>query len=86
MVARCVYSAERRPLPVYVVLYCLGRLHGVCTVLNAAPALPDLDPEILENTDILVLNQTEAEIISGISGKRDLTKSLFKKNSSHCRN
>ena len=46
----------------------------MCTVLNAAPALPDLDPEILENTDILVLNQTEAEIISGISGK-----SLFKK-------
>jgi len=51
----------------------LGRLHGVCTVLNAAPALPDLDPEILENTDILVLNQTEAEIISGISGSWPVT-------------
>jgi len=51
----------------------LGRLHGVCTVLNSAPALPDLDPEILENTDILVLNQTEAEIISGISGSWPVT-------------
>jgi len=51
----------------------LGRLHGVSTVLNAAPALPDLDPEILENTDILVLNQTEAEIISGISGSWPVT-------------
>ena len=46
-----------------------GRKHGVRTVLNAAPARDDLDPEILENTDILVVNQTEAEIISGISGQ-----------------
>ena len=46
----------------------LGQKHGVRTVLNAAPARADLAPEILKNTDILVLNQTEAEIISGITG------------------
>ena len=52
----------------------LGQKHGVTTVLNAAPARADLAPEILENTDILVLNQTEAEIISGITGTGCPTK------------
>lgn len=45
-----------------------GRKHGLTTILNAAPATANLDPEILENTDILVVNETEAEIISGITG------------------
>ncbi|XP_023326573.1 ribokinase isoform X3 [Eurytemora carolleeae] len=56
----------------------LGQKHGVRTVLNAAPARADLAPEILENTDILVLNQTEAEIISGITGKWQVTTAKLK--------
>jgi len=46
----------------------LGRKHGLTTILNAAPATANLDPEVLENTDILVVNETEAAIISGITG------------------
>jgi len=46
----------------------LGRKHGLTTILNAAPASPDLHQEILENSDILIVNETEAEIISGITG------------------
>jgi len=56
----------------------IGRRHGVLTVLNAAPARPDLDPEILRNTDILLLNQTEAEIISGIKGEWQVTTKKLK--------
>ena len=46
----------------------LGRKHGLTTILNAAPASPNLHQEILENSDILIVNETEAEIISGITG------------------
>ena len=43
-----------------------GRSHGAKTILNAAPAKSDLDPEILNNTDILCVNETEAEILTGL--------------------
>lgn len=46
----------------------LGRKYGLITILNAAPATPNLDPEVLVNTDILIVNETEAAIISGITG------------------
>jgi ribokinase len=42
-----------------------GREYGATTILNAAPANKDLDPEILALTDILCVNETEAEITSG---------------------
>eukprot|EP00088_Acartia_fossae_P016943 TRINITY_DN19559_c0_g1_i1.p1 TRINITY_DN19559_c0_g1~~TRINITY_DN19559_c0_g1_i1.p1 ORF type:complete len:310 (-),score=48.89 TRINITY_DN19559_c0_g1_i1:229-1158(-) len=51
----------------------LGRKHGLITILNAAPAVSNLDKELLENTDILILNETEAEIISGVTGDYRIT-------------
>ena len=42
-----------------------GRSHGVRTILNAAPGRADLDQEILSNVDILVVNETEAELLTG---------------------
>jgi len=56
----------------------LGKEKGLTTVLNAAPARADLEPEILENTDILIVNQTEAEIISGLQGDWKVTTSKLK--------
>ena len=44
-----------------------GRKHGVTTILNAAPGRADLDQEILQNVDILVVNETEAEMLAGCS-------------------
>ena len=44
----------------------LGRKYGVTTVLNAAPARASLPKELLENIDILIVNETEAEILSGL--------------------
>jgi ribokinase len=44
----------------------LGRSIGARTVLNAAPApAAGLEPAILEATDVLVVNETEAEVLAG---------------------
>lgn len=44
----------------------LGRKHGVTTVLNAAPGRAKLPAELLENVDILIVNETEAELLAGL--------------------
>ena len=46
--------------------FTLGRKHGVTTVLNAAPARESLPAKLLENIDVLIVNETEAEILSGL--------------------
>lgn len=43
----------------------LAKKHGVRTMTNAAPARADLDQRIYEYTDILCVNETEAQIILG---------------------
>jgi len=42
-----------------------ARAAGVTTVLNAAPARADVPEALLAATDILCVNQTEAEVMSG---------------------
>jgi len=42
-----------------------ARTSGVTTVLNAAPARSDVPEALLAATDILCVNQTEAEVMSG---------------------
>ena len=49
----------------------LGRKYGAKTILNAAPARADYGRDILENVDILVVNETEAELLASTS---DLNK------------
>ena len=44
-----------------------SRAAGVTTVLNAAPARADVPEALLAATDILCVNQTEAEVMSGKS-------------------
>ena len=43
-----------------------GRRHGVRTLLNPAPALPDLDPERVRHASFLVPNETELAILTGL--------------------
>nr|XP_014354046.1 PREDICTED: ribokinase [Latimeria chalumnae] len=38
----------------------------VKTVFNPAPALPDLDPEFYQYSDVFCCNESEAEILTGI--------------------
>ena len=55
-----------------------GRRHGVTTILNAAPGRADLDEEILKNVDILVVNETEAELLAGSSDLKNCGEILRK--------
>ena len=43
----------------------MAKKHGVKTMTNAAPASSDLNPLIFELTDILCVNETEAQLILG---------------------
>lgn len=45
----------------------LGKKHKVCTVLNAAPGVGGLGQEFFDATDILCVNESEAELIIGNS-------------------
>ena len=63
--ATAVVSGLEMPLEAVKTALRAGREHGATTILNAAPAVKDLDPEILALTDILCVNETEAEITSG---------------------
>ena len=54
---------------------------GVRTVVNAAPASKNINPEILSNTDILCVNEGEAELITG-SGSLEKAIEILLKNCS----
>jgi ribokinase len=43
-----------------------GKRHGVKTLLNPAPAIPDLDIEQIRDATFLVPNETELAILSGL--------------------
>ena len=44
----------------------LAKQHGVKTILNPAPALENISADLLAKTDVLIPNETETEIITGI--------------------
>jgi ribokinase len=45
----------------------LARRHGVTTIVNPAPARPELDRELYELSDVFCPNESEAEMLSGES-------------------
>jgi len=47
----------------------LARQNGILTILNPAPAVPDLDTAIYKFCDIICPNETEAEVLTGQSVK-----------------
>ncbi|KAK7070441.1 hypothetical protein SK128_007711 [Halocaridina rubra] len=47
----------------------LARKYKVLTLMNAAPANADLDPEIIKSSDIFCVNENEAEVLTGIEVK-----------------
>lgn len=51
----------------------IAKKHNVKTILNPAPALSKLPKELLMLTDIIVPNETETEIITGILPTDDKT-------------
>ncbi|GJF62844.1 ribokinase [Staphylococcus argenteus] len=53
------------PIPAIIAAFEIAKAHGVTTVLNPAPAKP-LPDKLLSLIDIIVPNETEAELLSGI--------------------
>ncbi|HDC5539541.1 TPA: ribokinase, partial [Staphylococcus aureus] len=53
------------PIPAIISTFEIAKAHGVTTVLNPAPAKA-LPNELLSLIDIIVPNETEAELLSGI--------------------
>ncbi|MBN3299067.1 RBSK Ribokinase, partial [Amia calva] len=40
---------------------------GVKTIFNPAPAIPDLDPDFYPNSDVFCCNETEAQLLTGLT-------------------
>lgn len=55
------------PLEVTLKAFEIAKQNGVFTILNPAPAKQDIPTELLELTDLIIPNETEAEIITGIA-------------------
>ena len=54
------------PQEVTLAAFKLARQQNVITILNPAPAT-ELLPELLEYTDIIIPNETESSLLTGIS-------------------
>ncbi len=65
-------------IPIDVVEYAFGKAKqkGMLTVLNPAPAVKDLPPDLLKNADIIVPNETETEILTGVIPTGDVELAL----------
>ncbi len=58
------------PVPLVLAAARAARATGARVVLNAAPARP-LPPELAEAVDVLVVNQGEAQVVSGVAADLD---------------
>ncbi len=54
------------PLETVYAAIAFGKRHGVRTVLNPAPATPELDPERVRDVSFFIPNETELAILTGM--------------------
>ena len=54
------------PLETVYAAIAFGKKHGIKTVLNPAPATPELDPEKVRDVSFFVPNETELAILTGL--------------------
>lgn len=55
------------PLEVIVAAFKIAKANNVQTILDPAPAVYDLIPELTHVTDIILPNETEAQLLTGIT-------------------
>jgi ribokinase len=69
VIARADVLVCQQEIPVETVVAAAraARAGGTRTVLNAAPAR-ELPPELLQNVDLLVVNEVEAQAVTGVEG------------------
>eukprot|EP00794_Sanderia_malayensis_P020308 gene20308-22300_t len=65
----------------------MAKSNGVTTIFNPAPAIEKLSKEFLENSDIVICNETEAEVLTGlsISNETDRNKAIASLLASGCK-
>ena len=76
--AAVVVAQLEVPMPVIQRAFELAREAGAITVLNAAPALA-VPPALLALTDWLVVNETEAMLMSGAPDERSAAQQLLER-------
>ena len=59
------------PLEVITAAFKIAKANNVQTILNPAPAVYDLTPELMRVTDIILPNETEAQLLTGIAVEND---------------
>ncbi|MBB1062542.1 ribokinase [Limosilactobacillus fastidiosus] len=64
--AKFIVAQLETPQEVTLAAFKLAKQQGVITILNPAPA-NELIPELLDYTDVIVPNETESELLSGIA-------------------
>ena len=75
--ARLIVAQLETPMAATRTAFDLARRAGVTTLLNAAPANAALDHQLLALTDILCVNQSEGEALSGQSLPEAIGTSLL---------
>lgn len=61
------------PLEVITEAFKIAKAHQVQTVLNPAPAVYDITPTLASLTDIILPNETEAHLLTGLSVSNETT-------------
>lgn len=59
------------PLAVITAAFKMAKAHNVQTVLNPAPAVYEVTPTLARLTDIILPNETEAQLLTGITVEND---------------
>ena len=59
------------PLETVYAAIAFGKRHGVRTVLNPAPATPELDPEKVRDVSFFIPNETELAILTGMPAETE---------------
>jgi len=67
------------PLETVYATIAFGKRHGVKTVLNPAPATPELDPERVRDVSFFIPNETELAILTGmpVGTEEEIGKAAF---------
>lgn len=72
----CIIAQFETPMDVIEEAFKIARQHQVMTILNPAPATKGVPSHLLELTDVIIPNETETTILTGVSlnDENDLSK------------
>lgn len=78
--ADCVIAQFETPIESTIAAFKLAKKLNTLTILNPAPAIKEIPQELLQLTDMIVPNETESELITGIkiNEEADLAKNAQK--------